>query len=154
MCKFILATLPRITDLMELEAAIPTPLRRRLVRLGPGQYAPAEKVAIEEVRNPSILGQLPGDDRLVRLTRMSCDCWSDLGRRWSIGTPSKEIRRWLALLRIWIGQGLVSRIGVFIHFGNPGDSIAVRGPVVHEIDEVGATDLEMWDWETIHEFIR
>lgn len=153
MCKFILATLPRATELRQLEASIPAVLRRRLVRLGPGEYAPAEMVAIEEVGNPFVAKQLPSGDRLVRLTRMPCDCWSDLGRRRNLGTPSKEIRRWLALIRLWIERGSANRIGLFIHFGDPGDAIVLRGPIVHEIAGVNVAHLELWDWDTIHEFV-
>ena len=153
MCKFILATLPRATDLQQMEASIPDAIRRRLISLGPGEYAPADHVGVEEVENRFVADQLPADDRLVRLTRMHCDCWSDLGRRQDLATPSKEIGRWLTLLRRWIGRGTADRIGLFIHFGDPGDAMVLRGPIVHEVGRINATHLEMWEWDTIYEFV-
>jgi len=153
MCKFILGTLPRLTDLRRLEASIPAAIRRRLIRLRPDKFAPADQVVVEEVENRFVVDQLPGHDQLVRFTRMHCDCGSDLGRRWNLATPSKEIRKWLALLRLWIANGATNRIGLFIHFGDPRDAIVLRGPIVHAIERVKATHLEMWDWDTLYEFV-
>jgi hypothetical protein len=88
MCKFILSALPRGADPMRLETAIPMDLRRRLIRLGPDEYAAADQVGVEEVENPFVTSQVPGDDRLVRLTRIHCDCWSELGCYW------KSLKNW------------------------------------------------------------
>ena len=38
--------------------------------------------------------------------------------------------------------------------GDPGDAIVLRGPIVHEISQVNVSHLEMWDWDTIHDFVR
>lgn len=153
MCKFILGIVPRAANLTRLNAAIPTTIRRRLIRVGAGEYAPPDAVAVEGLENPSVVSQFPGNDRFVRFTHWHCDCGSALGARRIVEGPPRELRRWLALIRLWIQQGFTDRIGLFIHFGDPRDAIILRGPIVHEVDKTNANDLEMWDWDTVHEFV-
>jgi hypothetical protein len=86
--------------------------------------------------------------------RLQCDCWSQLGRRTAAEKAPKEIRRWLTIIRLLVQDELTERIGLLMHFGNPTDSFALRGPVVYELTEVSPTHLTNWEWDTLYEFVR
>ena len=120
----VIATLPQHTDCSDLESAIPSDLKLKLLRGAlQGEAVTSDRFGFTQLCNPSVEEQLPCNDQLVLMTRLHCDCWSTLA---SANSSRRELQRWRNIFREMLYR--IERFGLLIHFGDSSDRFLVAGP--------------------------